>query len=146
MYCNACGAQNEDTAATCFRCGATLQTVTAQPQQPQQPVTDTYPPPAPYPYQEQYPQPYQPASSMPNIPDNLVMAILSLVICGCLPLGVMAIVNATQVKSKLAMGDIEGAMKASENAKKFAIASWAAGIFCCGAYVIVNILAALAGS
>ncbi len=140
MYCNACGAQNDDTAAACFRCGAALQTLTAQPQQPQQPVTDSYTPPAPY------QQPYQMASSTPNIPDNLVMAILSLVICGCLPLGVMAIVNATQVKSKLAMGDIEGAMKASENAKKFAIASWAAGIFCCGAYVILNILAALAGS
>jgi uncharacterized membrane protein YvbJ len=143
MYCNACGAQNEDTAATCFRCGAALQTATAQPQQPPQTSADSYPPPAPY--QQPYQQPYQMAST-PNIPDNLVMAILSLVICGCLPLGVMAIVNATQVKSKLAMGDVEGALKASENAKKFSIASWAAGILCCGAYMILNILAALAGN
>jgi uncharacterized membrane protein YvbJ len=143
MYCNACGAQNDDTAAACFRCGAALQTLTAQPQPPDQPVTDNFQTPAPF--QQPYQQPYQMAST-PNIPDNLVMAILSLVICGCLPLGVMAIVNATQVKSKLAMGDIEGAMKASENAKKFAIASWAAGIFCCGAYVILNILSALLGS
>ncbi len=66
-------------------------------------------------------------------PDNyLVWAILSTVIC-CMPLGIVSLVKSNQVNQKWAMGDYEGAEKASKDAKKYAI--WSAG-----AAVIVWIL------
>ncbi len=53
-----------------------------------------------------------------NIPNYLIPAILSTVFC-CLPLGVVSIVFATQVNSKIAAGDIAGAMESSKKAKMF---------------------------
>ncbi len=60
-----------------------------------------------------------PAQSIPN---HLAWAIVSTILatCFCCPvglLGIVAIVYATQVNSKLNAGDIEGARRASENAK-----------------------------
>ena len=56
-------------------------------------------------------------------PNNyLVWAILTTILC-CLPLGVVSIVFSSQVNSKWAMGDAQGALKASNNARNFAIAS-----------------------
>ncbi|GLW97365.1 CD225/dispanin family protein [Microtetraspora sp. NBRC 16547] len=76
-----------------------------------------YPPPG-----GGYPPPggYGGAPTPPN--NHLVMAIITTVLC-CLPLGVVSIVFATQVNSKWAMGDFQGAMAASESAKKWWIAS-----------------------
>jgi hypothetical protein len=51
-----------------------------------------------------------------------VWAILATILC-CLPLGVVSIVFSSQVNSKWAMGDAQGALKASNNARNFAIAS-----------------------
>ena len=54
-------------------------------------------------------------------PENyLVWAILTTVMC-CVPFGIVSIVNATKVDSLWASGDQAGAIKASENAKKWAI-------------------------
>ncbi|MFZ5661248.1 MAG: CD225/dispanin family protein [Pseudomonadota bacterium] len=60
-----------------------------------------------------------PAQSIPN---HLAWAIVSTILatCFCCPvglLGIVAIVYATQVNSKLNAGDIEGARRASEKAK-----------------------------
>ncbi|HZH43772.1 MAG TPA: CD225/dispanin family protein [Lysobacter sp.] len=60
--------------------------------------------------------------SAQSIPNHLVWAIVSTILatCFCCPvglIGIVAIVFATQVNSKLAQGDIEGARRASENAK-----------------------------
>jgi hypothetical protein len=61
-------------------------------------------------------------------PSNyLVWAILTTILC-CLPLGVVSIVFSTQVNSKWAMGDAQGALKASNNARNFAIASAVAAL------------------
>jgi len=61
-------------------------------------------------------------------PNNyLVWAILTTILC-CLPLGVVSIVFSTQVNSKWAMGDAQGALKASSNARNFAIASAVAAV------------------
>jgi len=61
-------------------------------------------------------------------PNNyLVWAILTTILC-CLPLGVVSIVFSTQVNSKWAMGDAQGALKASNNARNFAIASAVAAV------------------
>src|SRR5689334_4785874 len=54
------------------------------------------------------------------IPNYLVQSVL-VTLCCCLPLGVVAIVNAAQVDSRLAAGDIAGAQQASKNARMF---SW----------------------
>lgn len=50
-------------------------------------------------------------------PDNhLVAAILTTLFC-CLPLGIVSIVKSSQVNSKWQVGDYQGAMLASEEAK-----------------------------
>ncbi|HEV7798920.1 MAG TPA: CD225/dispanin family protein [Pyrinomonadaceae bacterium] len=67
--------------------------------------------------QEQWSTP-PPLGAAANIPNYLIPAILSTVLC-CLPLGVASIIFATQVNSKLATGDVAGAMEASKKAKMF---------------------------
>ncbi|MGD0060607.1 MAG: CD225/dispanin family protein [Verrucomicrobiia bacterium] len=52
----------------------------------------------------------------PDVPNYLVPAILS-TICCCLPLGIVAIVFAAQVNTKLQAGDIPGALEASRKAR-----------------------------
>lgn len=56
------------------------------------------------------------------VPNNLVWAILSTLLC-CLPLGIVSIVYAAQVDGKRAAGDIAGARESSQKAKTWAI--WA---------------------
>ncbi|HSS22721.1 MAG TPA: CD225/dispanin family protein [Pyrinomonadaceae bacterium] len=53
-----------------------------------------------------------------SVPNYLIPAILSTLFC-CLPLGVVSIIFATQVNSKLAAGDTAGAMESSKKAKMF---------------------------
>jgi interferon-induced transmembrane protein len=62
-----------------------------------------------------------------NIPNYLVHSIVATLLC-CLPAGVVGIVFASQVNTKLAMGDIAGAKKASDNARLWTIISVGAGI------------------
>ena len=59
------------------------------------------------------------AGGSATIPNNLVMAILS-IFC-CWPVAIPAIIFATQVNSKIAAGDIAGAQDASKKAKLFAM-------------------------
>jgi len=80
--------------------------------------------------------PIQPAK-----PDNyLVLAIVGTVLglCSCigLILGIIAIVFATQVDSKYTMGDYDGALKASNNAKILSYIALGFGIL----GVIINII------
>lgn len=57
-------------------------------------------------------------SAPADIPNYLVPAILTTVFC-CLPFGVASIIFATQVNSKLQVGDVAGAAEASKKAKMF---------------------------
>ena len=61
----------------------------------------------------------------PDVPNYLVQAIL-VTLCCCIPFGVVALVYAAQVKSKLGNGDINGAMAASKNARLWC---WLALVF-----------------
>jgi heme/copper-type cytochrome/quinol oxidase subunit 2 len=61
-------------------------------------------------------------------PNYLVWAILTTVLC-CLPFGIVSIVFASQVNSKWAAGDYDGAKNSSKNAKTWAWVSFAAAIF-----------------
>jgi hypothetical protein len=62
-----------------------------------------------------------------TIPSHLAMAIFS-TLCCCLPLGIVAIVYASQVSSKVAAGDIAGAQAASHSAKVWGILSIVLGV------------------
>ncbi|MBS3738494.1 CD225/dispanin family protein [Mesohalobacter halotolerans] len=63
----------------------------------------------------------------PKPPNYLALAILSTIFC-CLPLGIVSIVFSTQVNSKYAAGDYDGALKASKNAKLFWILAAVIGV------------------
>jgi Interferon-induced transmembrane protein/zinc-ribbon domain len=62
-----------------------------------------------------------------QVPNYLTQSIL-VTLCCCLPLGIVAIVYSTQVNSKLAMGDVAGAVIASNNAKMWAWIAFGLGI------------------
>jgi len=89
-----------------------------------------------------------PASGTPsNVPNYLVLAIISL-FC-CLPLGVVAIIFAAQVNGKVAAGDTAGALDASKKAKMFSYISIGlglAGIICYVLLLLLGIGMGVAGS
>ena len=63
----------------------------------------------------------------PHVPNHLVWAILVTIFC-CLPFGIVSIVYAAQVNTKLSAGDIDGARLASQNAKTWAWVAFGVGI------------------
>jgi flagellar biosynthesis/type III secretory pathway M-ring protein FliF/YscJ len=80
-----------------------------------------------------------------NIPTYLPQAILTTLFC-CLPFGIVAIVYAAQVSSKQQMGDYEGAMQASNNAKLWCWLSVGAYLAVVVVYVLLVIVASVAQS
>lgn len=80
----------------------------------------------------------------PVKPDNyLVWAILSTVLC-CLPLGIVAIIKATQVDTLWAQGDYEGAVQAARDAKRW---TWAGFFIALGislVYLVIIVVCAVA--
>ncbi|WUI02964.1 CD225/dispanin family protein [Spirillospora sp. NBC_00431] len=82
----------------------------------------TYPPAPPPP-----PGSYGPGAGGAPPPNYLVWAILSTILC-CVPAGIVSIVFATKVNSKWQAGDQAGALKASNNAKTWAIVAAVLGV------------------
>ncbi len=81
-------------------------------------------------------QPPPPPMSAPaNVPNHLVWAILSTLFC-CLPAGIVAIIYSSQVNTKIASGDMQGAMDASKNAKMWSMIA-------AGASLVVGIIYAI---
>lgn len=74
-----------------------------------------------------------------NIPNYLVFAILTTIFC-CLPAGVVSIIYAAQVNSKIQAGDIAGAMASSKNAKTWAMVSAGVGVAIIGLYIIFIVI------
>ena len=95
MYCPNCGSCNDDNAPRCEECGQVFQA---------------------YQYPQQSAQRFE---QMPRVPNHLVWAILATLFC-CQPTGIVAIVYAAQVDSKLSAGDYQGALESSQNAKTWA--------------------------
>ena len=87
-----------------------------QPEQPQQ-FYDAQQAPMPSPPPQVAPP--------PNIPNYLVLSIISTVLC-CPPFGIVGIVYATQVNAKLAARDLAGARSASGKARLWSIIGIAA--------------------
>jgi hypothetical protein len=77
----------------------------------------------------------------PKIQNYLVTAIL-VTLCCCVPAGIVAIIYAAQVNSKLAAGDIAGAQASAHLAK---IWSWV-GLGCGALLGIIYAIAGAAGS
>ena len=74
------------------------------------------------------------------VPNYLVQAILCTLFC-CLPAGIVSIVYAAQVNSKLAVGDRAGAIQSSENAKKWAWVSFGVGMAVVLIYIVIIVAA-----
>jgi hypothetical protein len=65
----------------------------------------------------------------------LVESILVTIFC-CMPFGIAGIVFASQVNSKYASGDYDGAVKASQDAKKWMKWGFISGIIVLALYLI----------
>jgi len=170
MYCPQCGAANDDAASFCNSCGKDLQQYrqqwsaspagtpeagTGQPPDGSQPS----PPPSAYPppYQQQYQSPYQttpayqPAGyqpgygrgTIPNIPSYMGWAIVTLILCFW-PTGIVAVVYASKVGNRLAVGDVPGAQEASRKAKMWTWITFAIGIAAVVIAIIGIVVAAVA--
>lgn len=126
MYCQHCGHQNPDTATVCEACG-----------QVPTPLVSTNADPGPPPI----PPPPQPLGLAPGtVPNHLVWSILA-TLCCCLPGGIVAIVYSSQVNTKLALGDLAGAIEASNKAKTWCWVSLGVGLVVNLLYVLLNVVA-----
>jgi hypothetical protein len=96
--------------------------------------------PPPPPYGAMPPGSYQQPGGPPP-PNHLVWAILSTIFC-CLPLGIPAIVFASQVNSKWQVGDFAGAQDSSNKARTFALWSTILGAAVIVIYVIIVVATA----
>jgi hypothetical protein len=123
VNCPNCSTSNLDTASICANCGRPL---TAPPAHtPSQSPSQSYVPPPPPP--PAYPQGSYSGAPAAAVPNYLVPSIL-VTLCCCLPFGIVAIVYAAQVNSKLAAGDVAGAMAASRSAKMWCIIAALTGV------------------
>ncbi len=77
-----------------------------------------------------------PSGATSEVQNYLIPAILATIFC-CLPLGVVSIIFATQVNSKVASGDIAGAMESSKKAKMFMFIAIGLGLL---TWIIVIVL------
>jgi hypothetical protein len=79
------------------------------------------------------------AGTTQNVPNYLVQAILVTIFC-CLPLGIVGIIFATQVNTKLAAGDYAGAVEASNKAKQWTMYGFIGGIVVTVLVILLNVL------
>src|SRR5499433_1519897 len=87
---------------------------------------------------DQWTPPPPPSTPAPTVPNNLVLAIIS-IFC-CWPLAIPAIIFATQVNSKVAAGDIAGAQDASKKAKMFSFIAIGLGLLGVICYIVMLVL------
>ncbi len=110
MYCKNCGSQNPDDARTCGQCGQPMTPL------PPQPLDSSH---QNAPGQSLGQNPYSPPQTPGHkVPNHLVWSILVTIFC-CLPLGIAAIVHAARVNTMLQLGDYNGAIRESNQAKKW---------------------------
>ena len=137
MNCPNCGTSNLETASICANCGKSLSGG---------PSHSYTPPPVP-PSTHTLPRPpaggsYGTPPAGEPIPNYLIQSII-VTLCCCLPLGVVAIIFAAQVNSKLAAGDVAGARDASAKAKMFCWIAFLLGIVACVIWMATGGLAVL---
>jgi len=101
MFCRKCGAANDDNTYKCVECGEIFQ-------------VDV---------------PDQPAQQLPKVASHLVLAIIVTLFC-CIPFGIVSIVYAAQVNSKLEAGNYSGALDCSKKAAIWAWIGFGIGLVC----------------
>jgi len=137
MYCPSCGATNDDTARFCTTCGQNLDEYRKQWRESsgrdeQQTHKQAYQPYSPPPLQTPpyRTDPYsveQPHGVLPRIPSYMGWAIAVLILCFW-PTGIVAVVYASRVGERLALGDIAGAQEASRKARMWCWISFAIAV------------------
>lgn len=130
MFCTKCGAQNPDTSVRCEKCGEVL--------------------PAPVAQQAEAAQiggaaPNNFAANLPPVNNYLVPAIIS-TLCCCLPFGVVSIIYAAQVNTKLTAGDYPGAVESSKKAKFWFMLALVLGFIANGIAVALQVMVAVANN
>ena len=148
MYCPQCGGEKEESARFCMACGLDLEKDRQRRQEPGVEPTGQQTGQQPPASQQQYQQPSQPAPqysqpapayvAAPRIPSHMVWAIVTLILCFW-PTGIVAVVYASQVGNKLALGDYAGAQESSHKAKVWCWVTF--GIAMAG--IVIGILVAL---
>ncbi|OPZ09727.1 MAG: Interferon-induced transmembrane protein [candidate division BRC1 bacterium ADurb.BinA292] len=118
MFCPQCGAENPEGSQRCSQCGAILP--------------------------QRQPAPAGAAPVPGSLPNYLVQAIL-VTVCCCVPFGIVAIVYAAQVNSKLTAGDFAGATESSAKAKKWCWIALITGLIVNGLVVALQVAGILAG-
>jgi hypothetical protein len=118
-FCPQCGFSNADDAMVCAQCGRNLRPATSAP--PLQATGVVMPP------------------GGAAVPNYLVYAILTTVVC-CPATGIPAIIYASQVNTKLQLGDVAGAQTASNNAKMWCWISLALGLITLVGYGLLLVI------
>lgn len=131
MNCPNCGTSNLDNARICVNCGKQLAGEAPPPPVPPPQASYTPPPPP-----QGYTHTAQPVGGAP-VPNYLWQSIV-VTLCCCLPFGVVAIIFAAQVNSKLAAGDYAGAVQASKNAKLWALIGFILGLLVIVIYMLAG--------
>lgn len=128
-FCTSCGKELPANAQYCPSCGANFRANNLQTTQDTQQV-------------QQGPQPMPQGRSnyQMNVPNHLVKAII-VTLCCCQPMGIVSIVFAAQVDSKLQRGDFDGAVHASKKANAFANWAIALGVLLYIVSIAANIIA-----
>ena len=147
MYCPQCGIENAVEAETCVSCGFDLRTPEERDPYQDAPHPPVYAPQPPPTYAQPYPgQVHEPPRNIPNyLPQAITLTVIG-VCCWTLPglVGIPAIVFASQVNTKLHVGDVAGAMSASRNARIWCWVSFGlliAVAFLWGALILVSVAA-----
>lgn len=84
-------------------------------------------------------QPIQRVPPLPPVRNHLVSAVF-VTLCCCLPLGVVSLIYAAQVNSRLAAGDVAGAQAASRNAYTWALVGVLAGLLTFGGMALISMI------
>jgi len=144
MFCPHCGAENDDSSRYCTSCGQNLQKYKEQWASPGgqwSAPSSSYPPGPTLAYGGLRPPAYAgPSGSygpIPHIPTYMGWAIAVLILCFW-PTGIAAVVYASRVSEKLALGDFVGAQEASRKAKIWCWISFAVAV----AFWVIGLLAA----
>ena len=122
MNCPNCGTSNLDNARICVNCG--------------RPMNEPAPPPPPT------PPPSSAPAGGPAVPNYLWQSIV-VTLCCCPPFGIVSIIFALQVNSKLAAGDYAGALQASKNAKTWLLIGFILGLLGIVIWMLMGGLAVL---